>query len=396
MPNGEDALTYLLENADWSFPVPIRYGPGRLAEITAICRENGFSNPLIVTDRGSRDLHFVSKTVNCLQDDGISNAVFSDIAPNPLDTDIAAGREVFRSGGHDAVIAIGGGSGMDGGTAISLVAGNDIDLWAFEFERTPPELNGSGGLVPVICIPTTAGTGTETESTAMVTHTERGIKGCVWHPEQKPMMAILDPELTVGLPSELTAWTGLDALCHAIEAYCVDMWHPQCDGIALEAMRLIARWLRVAVEEPDNVEARGAMLSGSCLAGVSFLKGLGLVHSISHMVGAEFDTHHGLTNAILLPAVLRYNRDAIAAKTPAMCRALGASGDDFGALINWVEQLLEDLQIPRGLGEIGVTDDRAGEIAVKAMGDAATETNPAPATVADIDALLRRAIVAAR
>ena len=385
-----------LDDADWSLPIPIHYGRGRLGELGQICAQAGLRNPLVVTDRGSRDLPFIARSTESLRAAGLGSGVFSEVAPNPTDRDVQAGRAAYRAGGHDGVVAIGGGSGMDGGKAISLVAGNDRDLWSFDYDREPVPAEAEGAFAPLVCVPTTAGTGAETESTAMITDSARIIKGCVWHPRHRPLAAILDPELTVELPPNLTAWTGCDALVHAIEAYCVPQWHPICDGVALEAMGLVHRWLGVAVDEPDNLEARGAMLAGSCLAGVAFLKGLGLVHALSHMVGATYDTHHGLTNAVLLPAVLRYNRDAIADKVPAMCRAMDLPGRGFDDLYGGTVALLDRLDIPRGLADLGVEPDRAREIANKALADAAAATNPAPANLAQIEGLLLEGIRRAR
>jgi alcohol dehydrogenase class IV len=248
----------------------------------------------------------------------------------------------------------------------------------------------------LICIPSTAGTGAETESTAMVTHSERGMKLCVWHPDLKPSLTLLDPEITLGLPATLTAWTGIDAMVHAIEAYCVPDYHPMCDGVALEALALIGRWLPSAVEEPGNLTARGGMQVGACLAGVSFLKGLGLVHAISHMVGADFDTHHGLTNAIVLPAVLKFNAPAIQDKLPAMCQALGLPGGDFESLYAAICQLLDRLSVPVNLAEIGVPAEAARTLAEKAHQDAAAGTNPRVADVATIERLILEAITAGR
>ncbi len=386
----------MLEAGDWTFPVPIRYGPGRLAELGPLCREAGLDRPLLVTDRGSAGLPFVAAARSALARVGIEAGLFGDVAPNPTDRDVAAGREVFRRGQHDAVIAIGGGSGMDAGKAISLVARNGRDLWAYDYDRDPPPGVRPGEFAPLVCVPTTAGTGAETESTAMVTDTARGIKGCVWYASHKPLAAILDPEVTLGLPPTLTAWTGCDALVHAIESLSVPQWHPLCDALAVEAIGLIHRWLPAAVRDGADLEARAAMLVGSCLAGVSFLKGLGLVHAMSHMVGAVHDTHHGLTNAVLLPLVLRYNRPALGEKTAVMCRAMGLPGEDFDCLYAAVVALLDELGIPRTLGELGVGEERIAEIARKAHADASRATNPAPATVADIETLLRQALRAAR
>ncbi len=389
-------MSKIQEPADWSFPIPIKYGPGRISELGLLCHQSGVSRPLIVTDRGSRNLPFITKARAALAEAGIEGALFSEVAPNPTDRDVMAGREIFRAGGHDGVIGIGGGSGMDAAKAISLVGRNDRGLWEFDYDKEPPEPDGPSDFPPLICVPTTAGTGAETESTAMVTDTARGVKGCVWHPAQKPLAAILDPELTLGLPRTLTAWTGCDALVHAIEALSVPQWHPLCDGLALEAIRLVYRWLPIDVRDGANLEARGAMLVGSCLAGVSFLKGLGLVHAISHMVGAVYDTHHGLTNAVLLPAVLRYNRGALEEKTALMCRAMALPGEDFDSFYRAIVALLDELEIPRDLRALGVAEERAAEIARKAYTDAARATNPVPATVAQIESLLTQAIRKAR
>ena len=248
---------------DWIFPIPIAYGPGRLAEIGQRCKALGVRNPLIVTDHGSRNLGFITRLVDLLSEAGLQSAVFSGISPNPIDSEIGIGRTAFRQGNHDAIIAIGGGSAMDGAKAICLTANNEIDLWDFEFEQTSPFISDENRFPVLITIPTTAGTGAETESTAMVTHTERAMKFCVWHSELKPSLALLDPELTIGLPAGLTAWTGADAMVHAIEAFLVPGFHPLCDAVALEALSLIARWLPTAVAEPKNIMARGGMHVGS-------------------------------------------------------------------------------------------------------------------------------------
>lgn len=386
----------LLDPQDWSFPVPIAYGPGRLKEIAGMCRDARMSRPLVVTDRGSAGLPFLADLMRHLSEDGLHAALYSEISPNPRDDEIAGGKALYRAGGHDGIIAIGGGSGMDGGKAIALTATNDIDLWAFEFERTPPDMSAHAPFPPLITIPTTAGTGAETESTAMITDTGKGMKWCIWHAELKPALALLDPEITLGLPPHLTAWTGADAMVHAIEAYCVPGFHPLCDGLALEGLRLVARWLPLAVAEPGNLEARGGMLAGSCLAGVAFLKGLGLVHAISHMVGAEYDTQHGLTNAVLLPAVLRFNAPDIADKVPAMAQAMGLEDTSFDAFHAHICGLLDQIGIPKTLADIGVPADCAPRIAAKAIQDSAAGTNPRALTVEEIVPVIVEAVTTGR
>ena len=381
---------------DWGFPVPIAYGLGRLAEIGRRCVGLGIKNPLIVTDRGSRNLSFIARLQSILGEAGLKSALFYEISPNPIDTEIGAGRAAFRDGGHDAIIAIGGGSAMDGGKAICLTANNSIDLWDFEFEKPAPKIDRDNAFPKLITIPTTAGTGAETESTGMVTDSKKAMKFCVWHPELKPSLALLDPELTVGLPANMTAWTGADALVHAIEAFLVPGFNPLCDAMALEALTLISTWLPIAVTEPTNLTARGGMHMGSCLAGISFLKGLGLVHAISHMIGAEFNTHHGLTNAIILPVVLRFNLPGMDDKVRRMAEAMKLPDHSVNGFINSVEVLLDEIAIPKSLGEIGVTIDCAERIAGKALRDSAARTNPRIATLAEVQLLIEHSIVDAR
>ena len=386
----------MLASHDWGFPVPIAYGPGRLAEIGQRCVRLGIKNPLVVTDRGSRNLEFVSRLQTFLAEAGVKSTLFCEISPNPIDSEISFGRAAFRDGRHDAIIAIGGGSAMDGGKAICLTANNNLDLWDFEFEQPAPKIASENAFPKLITIPTTAGTGAETESTGMVTHLEKAMKFCVWHPELKPSLALLDPELTVGLPANMTAWTGADALVHAIEAFLVPGFNPLCDAMALEALGLISTWLPIAVAEPTNLTARGGMQVGSCLAGISFLKGLGLVHAISHMVGAEYNTHHGLTNAIILPVVLRFNLPDMQDKVHRMAQAMNMPDHSVSGFINSVEAMLNEIAIPKSLGEIGVPADCAERIAEKAMKDSAARTNPRAASLREIHALTETAITKAR
>jgi alcohol dehydrogenase class IV len=385
-----------LEPQDWTFPIPIAYGSGRLSEIGQRCAAMGLSNPLIVTDKGSRDLPFISQLHEYLAEAGLSSGIFSDISPNPRDDEIGAGREAFRSGNHDAIIAIGGGSAMDGGKAVCLTARNDIDLWAFEWEKSPTDIDTDQPFPTLITIPTTAGTGAETESTAMVTHTGKGMKFCICHPDLKPSLALLDPDLTVGLPANLTAWTGVDAMVHAIEAYCVPGFHPLCDGLALEGLALVTKWLPIAVRDPANLAARGGMLVGSCLAGIAFQKGLGHVHAISHMIGAEFNTQHGLTNAIVLPVVLRFNLPGMESKVKRMADVMGLQDASVDAFIAEIERLLDDINIPRSLSEIGIPADCATRIAEKALQDSAAGTNPRTASITEMRTLIETAIAKAR
>ena len=386
----------LLDHKDWGFPVPIFYGPGRISHIGSICKNLEIKNPLVVTDRGSWKLPFIQEMRSLLSRDGISSELFFEISPNPIGDEIGAGCNAYRDGKHDSIIGIGGGSGMDGAKAICLTVNNDIDLWAFDYNKPVPQVAGTNPFPKLLTIPTTAGTGAETESTAMVTHSEKGMKFCLDHPQLKISAAVLDPVLTVGLPPNLTAWTGVDALTHAIEAYIVPDFHPLCDGAAIEALKLINKYLVTSVEEPENLEARGGMLVASCLAGISFLKGLGFVHAISHMVGAEFDTQHGLTNAIVLPVVLRYNLPSLDEKRRQMADALSINHKTTDGFVGEIEATLNRLDIPRSLSSIGVPLDCASRVAEKAMFDSAASTNPVKGNSSDIKALIERSISEAR
>lgn len=386
----------ILKSHDWTFPIPIAYGPGRINEISEICQSLSINNPLIVTDKSSQDLPFISQLIDLLNKAGLTSGIFAEISPNPRDDEISVGSSYYKSGDHDAIIAIGGGSAMDGAKAICLTTNNDIPLWDFEWEKEPAKISNDEPFPKLITIPTTAGTGAETEGTAMVTDTDKGMKFCICHPGLKPSIAILDPELTLGLPRTLTAWTGADAMIHAIEGYCVPGFHPLCDGAALQSLSLVSDNLTLAVDEPDNIKARGAMLVASCLGGIAFLKGLGLVHAISHMVGAEFDTHHGLTNAIVLPVVTRYNFPELEGKVQRMSSAMHYEDSSVEAFISNLDELLNQIEIPKSLDEIGVPIDCVERISEKAMKDSAYATNPRIASLEDMNQLVYKSIKQAR
>lgn len=388
--------TEILKSQDWTFPIPIAYGPGRINQIAEICQSLGINHPLIVTDRSSEDLPFIGRLIDLLNKANIKSGLFTGVSPNPRDDEISEGSSYYKSGGYDSVIAIGGGSAMDGSKAICLTANNEIPLWDFEWEKEPAMIQEDSPFPKLICIPTTAGTGAETEGTAMVTDTEQGMKFCICHPELKPSIAILDPELTLELPRSLTAWTGADAMIHSIEAYCVPGFHPLCDGAALESLSLISENLILAVNEPDNIKARGAMLVASCLGGIAFIKGLGLVHAISHMVGAEFDTHHGLTNAIVLPVVTRFNFPQLEGKAQRMSSAMQYDDHSVDAFISNIDEMLDRIEIPKNLAEIGVPVDCVERISEKAMKDSAFATNPIIANLEEMKQLVSQSIKQAR
>jgi alcohol dehydrogenase class IV len=387
---------FLNDSIDWEFPIPIAYGPGRLNEIAEFCKKSEISKPLIITDKGSKELPFISRLAGLLESASIQNNLFYGISPNPRDDEINAGCNAYRRGNHDGIIAIGGGSALDGAKAIGMTVNSGVNLWDFEYRKPDPILNSLDCFPNFITIPTTAGTGAETESTAMITDTVQGMKFCLAHLGMRPSLAILDPELTVGLPANLTAWTGVDALTHALEAYLVPGLNPLCDGAALEGLKLISKWLKVAFDEPKNISARGGMLIGSCLAGVAFTKGLGLVHSISHMIGAEYNTQHGLTNAIILPAVMKFNLPYVGDKVRSISHAMDLKEASSDMIVKEIEQILDYVNIPRSLTEIGIPLECKKRIAKKAMLDSATATNPRLAQIEDIEELTEISILAAR
>ena len=387
---------FLNKSIDWEFPIPIAYGPGRLNEIAEFCKKSEISKPLIITDKGSKELPFISRLEGLLESASIQNNLFYGISPNPRDDEINAGCNEYRRGNHDGIIAIGGGSALDGAKAIGMTVNSSVNLWDFEYRKPDPILNSLDCFPNFITIPTTAGTGAETESTAMITDTKQGMKFCLAHLGMRPSMAILDPELTVGLPANLTAWTGVDALTHALEAYLVPGLNPLCDGAALEGLKLISKWLKVAYDEPKNISARGGMLIGSCLAGVAFTKGLGLVHSISHMIGAEYNTQHGLTNAIILPAVMKFNLPYVGNKVRSISHAMDLKEASSDMIIQEIEQILDYVNIPRSLTEIGIPLECKKRIAEKAMLDSATATNPRVAQIEDVEELTEISILSAR
>jgi alcohol dehydrogenase class IV len=387
---------FLNDSIDWEFPIPIAYGPGRLNDIAEFCKKSEISKPLIITDKGSKELPFISRLAGLLESASIQNNLFYGISPNPRDDEINAGCNAYRRGNHDGIIAIGGGSALDGAKAIGMTVNSGVNLWDFEYRKPDPILNSLDCFPNFITIPTTAGTGAETESTAMITDTVQGMKFCLAHLGMRPSLAILDPELTVGLPANLTAWTGVDALTHALEAYLVPGLNPLCDGAAIEGLKLISKWLKVAFDEPKNISARGGMLIGSCLAGVAFTKGLGLVHSISHMIGAEYNTQHGLTNAIILPAVMKFNLPYVGDKVRSISHAMDLKEASSDMIVQEIEQILDYVNIPRSLTEIGIPLECKKRIAKKAMLDSATATNPRLAQIEDVEELTEISILAAR
>nr|WP_178117628.1 iron-containing alcohol dehydrogenase [Pseudomonas sp. R5(2019)] len=375
----------------------MEYGPGVRNKLVELCQALNISRPMIITDQGSLNLPFVGQMQQALTAAGLECGLFGGIEPNPTDASVLAGASAYQAWDADGIIALGGGSGLDGGKAVALIARQQrCGLWEFDFDRPVPAGFSAADFPPVITIPTTAGTGAETESTAMLTDSKRGIKGCVWHPKARPAAVILDPELTQSLPANLTAWTGCDAIIHALEAYFVPSFNPLSDGAALQALSLLWSSIDTAVNNGQDLEARGKMLIGSCLAGVAFLKGLGLVHALSHMVGATYNTHHGLTNAVILPVVLRFNEQDISPRLKPVAQALDLPDASFETFYNAVCAKLDSLNIPKSLSILGVKHADVTEVARKSLGDPARLTNPRDSSLEQLQTLLKQAIDQAR
>ena len=364
--------------ANWSFPTAIRFGAGRISELPEACRASGMARPLLVTDPGLAGMAMVTDAVAACNADGLDCAVFSAITPNPTWPNVADGIAALREDHHDGVIAFGGGSALDAGKAIAFMAGQTRPIWDFEdiddyWTRADPD-----GILPIVAVPTTAGTGSEVGRAAVVTDETQHVKKVIFHPRMLPAVVIADPALTVGLPPGLTAATGMDALAHALEAYCAPGFHPMSEGIAVEAMRLVRDWLPVAVRDGGNLEARSNMLAAAAMGAVAFQKGLGAIHSVSHPMGALYDKHHGLLNAVVMPYVLAFNQQAIEGRLDRLSRWLDLPDDGFDGFMAWVLELRQTIGIPHTLAELGIDDGDADRIGAMAAVDPTAGGNPRP------------------
>lgn len=372
----------------WRFPTEVLAGPGRIADLPGRVRDLGSRRVLLVSDPQVAQLPFFAPITATLQAQGISVAIFTGTHPDPLLADVEDGVAAFRAHQADIIVAVGGGSALDCGKTIALAAATSCSLWDYEITRIGPELDRP--MVPIVAIPTTAGTGSEVGRATVITDQAMQRKIILLHPAMLPHFVVLDPELTFGLPANLTAWTGMDALAHNLEAYCVNAYHPMADGIAIEGMRLIKTALPNAARIGTDLAARSAMLAAAAMGATAFQKGLGAIHSLSHPIGAHCHAHHGLTNAVLMPYVLTYNRSSIEPKIDHVARCLGIVGG-FDGFMDWVIELRELLNIPSTIAELGVTEPMFDLLASEAFHDPNTPDNPRPADVA----AMRRILVAA-
>ena len=365
---------------NWNYPTSIWFGEKRINEIQKACESLNIKKPLIVTDPGILKTNIVEKINQSLN----SKAnIFSDVQSNPTGNNVEQGVLYFNANSNDGVIAVGGGSGMDVGKGIAFMAEQNRPLWDFEDIGDYWTRANSEVIKPIIAVPTTAGTGSETGRAGVYTNEKTHEKKIIFHPKMLPSVVILDPELTVPLPKSLTAFTGMDALAHCLEAYSSNYFHPLSQGIALEGMYMIKQNLIKAYEDGTNLEARGNMLAASSMGSIAFQKGLGAIHSLSHPVGAIYNTHHGLTNAVFMPYVLKKNRNAIEEKIIALSKYLYLKETSFDGFMKWILDLREKLLIPHTLKELINDNSKFEQMSVMAKDDPSTGGNPIKLESAD-------------
>jgi alcohol dehydrogenase len=368
-----------VSTANWSYPTAIKFGPGRVKELADHCKAAGLKRPLFVTDRALAALPIAGAALDVLEAGGLGRAMFSEVDPNPNERNLEAGLEVFRAGGHDGVVAFGGGSALDLGKLVAFMVGQSRPVWDFEdigdwWTRADPK-----GIAPIVAVPTTAGTGSEVGRAGVLTNSASHVKKIIFHPKLLPTVTICDPELTVGMPKPITAGTGMDAFAHCLEAYSSPFYHPMSQGIALEGMRLVIENLPRAYQDGTDLEARAHMMSAAAMGAVAFQKGLGAIHAVSHPVGALYNTHHGTTNAVVMPAVLQMNRPAIEDRIAAAAAYLGIGGG-FDGFYEHVLKMRAELGIPETLGQMRVGRDRIDEMVEMALEDPSAGGNPVKMT----------------
>ena len=364
---------------NWSYPTAIKFGPGRIKELADHCRAVGIRKPLLVTDKALASLPITAQALGILEAAGLGRAVFSEVDPNPNEKNMADGLAVYRAGGHDGVVCFGGGSALDLGKMIALMVGQTVSVWDLEDIGDWWTRADASKIAPIIAVPTTAGTGSEVGRAGVLTNSETHKKKIIFHPKLMPAVTICDPELTVGMPKFITAGTGMDAFAHCLEAYCSPFFHPMSQGIALEGLRLVNEYLPRAYATPGDLEARAQMMAAAAMGAVAFQKGLGAIHSLSHPVGAIYGTHHGTTNAVVMPMVLDFNRPAIEDRLVRAADYLGIKGGFDGFRARMME-LRTDLGIPANLTAMGVEAARLDEMTEMALEDPSCGGNPVEMT----------------
>ena len=365
---------------NWSYPTAIRFGAGRISELADACGSAGITRPLLVTDKGLAALPITAQALEVLKSADMEPGLFSQVDPNPTDANLAAGIAAFKEGGHDGVVAFGGGSALDLGKLIAFMAGQTRPVWDFEDIGDWWTRADADAIFPNVAVPTTAGTGSEVGRAGVLTNSADHVKKVIFHPKVLPSVVIADPKLTVGMPKAITAGTGMDAFAHCLEAYCSPFYHPLSQGIAIEGMRLVKENLLRAYQDGTDLDARAHMTSAAAMGAIAFQKGLGAIHSLSHPIGALYNTHHGTTNATVMPAVLRFNRPAIEDRLAQAAGYLGISGG-FDGFYDWVLSLRAELSIPDRLSDLGVDDAQFDRMAEMAVVDPTAGGNPVELTV---------------
>jgi alcohol dehydrogenase class IV len=369
-------------SGNWSYPTSIRFGAGRISEIADACQTAGMNKPLLVTDRGLANLPITQSTLDLLDQAGLGRAMFSEVDPNPNEKNLAAGLEAYLAGGHDGVIAFGGGSGLDLGKVVAFMCGQTRPVWDYEDVGDWWTRADADKIAPIICVPTTAGTGSEVGRAGVLSNSVTHEKKIIFHPKLLAAVVICDPELTVGMPAAITAGTGMDAFAHCLEAYCSPHYHPMSQGIAVEGMRLVKEYLPRVYADGNDIEARAHMMSAAAMGATAFQKGLGAIHALSHPIGAFYNSHHGTTNAVVMAPVLKFNRVAIEERIEALAAYLGIAGG-FDGFYDYVVALNASLGIPANLTELGVTDPDMDWLVASALKDPSVGGNPVEMTEAN-------------
>jgi len=374
-----------MNNYNWNYPTTMWVGENRIKDLNNACKNLSIKKPLLVTDKGLSNSEIIKNSLNNLKDVGTEVELYSNVVGNPTGSNVDEGVKVYKKNNCDGVIAFGGGSGLDVGKAIAFMSGQTLSLWDFEDVGDNWTKANSDNIPPIIAVPTTAGTGSETGRASVILNEDTGVKKIIFHPKFLPSIVILDPTLTVNLPANITAATGMDALAHNLEAYCAPGYHPMADGIALEGIRLIKEWLLKAVEDGSNIEARMNMLTAASMGSTAFQKGLGAIHSLSHPVNGVNNIHHGLSNAIFMPYVLTFNKDAIEKKIIKVCEYINLDNKSFDGFIQWIIDLRKKLNIPHKLSDvIHETDFDIEKLSKLALEDPSTGGNPKKLSLNDM------------
>ena len=376
---------------NWSYPTQIKFGAGRIREISDACNQANIKRPLLITDKGLCNLPITSKTLQLMKEAGLGDALFSNVDPNPNEKNLNSGITAFKEGNHDGVIAFGGGSGLDLGKLVAFMVGQDRSVWDFEdvsdwWTRANPNT-----IFPIVAIPTTAGTGSEVGRASVLTNSDTLEKKIIFHPQILPKVVICDPELTIEMPKSITAGTGLDAFAHCVEAFSSPHYHPMSQGIAVEGMRLVIENLGKVYSDGRDIEARANMMSAALMGATAFQKGLGAIHALSHPVGAIHHTHHGTTNAVCMPAVLRLNEAKIRDRFDSVTGYLGIQ-NGFSGFKVFVDEFNASLNIPLRLGDLGVENPDLGKLVKGALNDPSCGGNPVKLTSENLKALFEEVL----